>query len=173
MAANAAQAGEVVMFPRVEGSNLEGRAFVLPADFEGDLNLVLVAFQREQQADVDTWLGPAKELENSYEGLRYYELPTIYRANRALQWFINSGMKRGIEDPVARARTITLYLDKPEFRESLKLPDEGTIYALLVDSGGEVIWRADGRISKAKRLDLEKTISKILKIAGEASPEKP
>lgn len=166
-----AAGGDAIIFPRAEGSNLQGEAFVLPDDFEGELNFVLVAFQREQQADVDTWLEPARALESKYEGLKYYELPTIYRANRAVQWFINTGMRRGIEDPVARARTVTLYLDKHAFREALKLPHEGTIYALLVDAGGEVIWRADGRSSKAKMLDLEKTISKILKTAGGGSPE--
>ena len=30
---------ETVIFPEVRGSNLEGREFTLPADFDGDLNL--------------------------------------------------------------------------------------------------------------------------------------
>jgi hypothetical protein len=166
------QADGPVTFPEVEGSNLAGEDFVLPGDFKGELNLVLIAFQREQQADVDTWLPMGAELEETYEGFRYYELPTIYRANKAVQWFIDNGMRRGIKDPGARARTITLYLDKPKFRKSLGLPHEGQIYALLVNSAGEVIWRADGLNSRAKRLDLEKTISKILKEAGSPSRER-
>ena len=43
-------------FPRVEGSNLEGRRFSLPSDFEGELNIAVVAFRRGQQDDVDTWV---------------------------------------------------------------------------------------------------------------------
>jgi hypothetical protein len=31
-------------FPPVHGANLEGRAFTLPDEFDGDLNLVLIAF---------------------------------------------------------------------------------------------------------------------------------
>jgi hypothetical protein len=162
-----------IVFPEVRGSNLEKHKFNLPRDFEGELNLVLIAFQREQQADVDTWLSLGAELEERYEGFRYYELPTIYKANRAVQWFIDNGMRRGIEDPGARARTITLYLDKPEFRKALGIPHEGTIYALLVNPDGEVIWMADGINSKAKRLDLEKNISKILSKADQVSPDNP
>ncbi len=151
-----------VVFPKVQASNLEGEKFVLPEDFEGDLNLVFIAFLREQQADVDTWLPVAKELEETYGSLRYYELPTIYEANPAYRWFINTGMRRGIKDPVARARTITLYLDKPKFRKALGLPNEGTIYTLLLGAEGRVLWVADGPISKARRLDLERAIKNAL-----------
>lgn len=49
-------------FPRVEGSNLEGRRFTLPTDFEGDYNVVLVAFRRGQQGDVDSWLPFLREV---------------------------------------------------------------------------------------------------------------
>ena len=150
------------MFPLAKGSNLESREFVLPEDFEGDLNLVLIAFQREQQADVDTWLPMAGELEGEYEGLRYYELPTIRKVNRAYQWFINNGMRMGIKDPKARERTITLYLDKRSFRGALGLPHEGTIYALLVKPNGEVLWMVQGVSSKAKKMALIQAIEREL-----------
>lgn len=159
-AARGDDAKDRIIFPTAKGSNLEGKEFILPADFEGDLNLVLVAFQREQQADVDTWLPVAEELEGKYEGLRYYELPTIRKVNRAYQWFINNGMRMGIKDPKARERTITLYLDKRGFRGALGLPHEGTIYALLVNSNGEVFWMVQGVSSKAKVMDLIKTIER-------------
>src|SRR5689334_7709072 len=50
------RADSVRRFPHVEGKNLEGKQFVLPADFDGKYNVVLIAFHREQQNDVDTWL---------------------------------------------------------------------------------------------------------------------
>ncbi len=165
-AARGDEAREKIMFPLAKGSNLESKEFVLPEDFEGDLNLVLIAFQREQQADVDTWLPMAEELEGKYEGLRYYELPTIRKVNRAYQWFINSGMRMGIKDPKARERTITLYLDKRSFRGALGLPHEGTIYALLVKPNGEVLWMVQGVSSKAKLMDLIRTIERELPSSG-------
>jgi hypothetical protein len=39
----------VTVFPTVRAGNLNGRAFDLPRDFAGDLNLGFIAFQREQQ----------------------------------------------------------------------------------------------------------------------------
>lgn len=50
-------------FPELKASNLEGRSFALPADFEGERNLLLIAFQREQQQQIDTWLKEMKRFE--------------------------------------------------------------------------------------------------------------
>ena len=44
-------------FPRLIASNLEKRTFTLPDDFEGSRNLLLVAFQREQQQQAGTVCG--------------------------------------------------------------------------------------------------------------------
>ena len=68
-----------VRFPKVEASNLDKRQLHLPGDFEGDRNLLLVAFERHQQKDVDTWLREMKGFEKLDPNFRYYELPTIER----------------------------------------------------------------------------------------------
>jgi hypothetical protein len=117
---------------------------MLPQDFEGEYNLVLIAFQQWQQTQVDTWIPFARQLEDIYPTVRYYELPTIQRLNVLARTFINEGMRAGIPDPLARERTITLYLDKAEFRQALDLPHEDHIYVLLLDRHGTVLWRAEG-----------------------------
>ena len=145
-------------FPKLTASNLEKQAFSLPEDFAGDRNLLLLAFQREQQQNVDTWLHQMKRFEHS-SGFQYYELPTIDRLNPFFRWFINSGMRRGIPDRNARARTITLYLDKPSFRKALNIPDEKRIYAILVDRSGRVLWRAEGDYDEAKAASLQAALT--------------
>jgi hypothetical protein len=139
-----------VHFPTVTGSNLQRQTLELPQDLQGELNLVLIAFQQWQQTQVDTWIPFARELEGSHSGLRYYELPTIQRLNILARTFINEGMRAGIPDPVARERTITLYVDKETFRESLQLPREDSIYVLLLDRQGQVLWRAEGAFTADK-----------------------
>ncbi len=151
-----------LIFPEARGSNLEGRDFTLPADFDGDLNLVFIAFQRGQQALVDTWVPFAKDIAARHARLRYYELPTIYEANSVVRWFINNGMRRGIDDVSAREATITLYLDKEQFRGALRLPHEDTIYILLVDTEGRVVWRADGAYKGDHGAAIEKIVAERL-----------
>jgi hypothetical protein len=139
-----------MQFPSVTGSNLQRRKLDLPEGFEGELNLVLIAFQQWQQSQVDTWIPFAKQLEEAHPGLRYYELPTIQRLNALARTFINEGMRAGIPDPVARERTITLYVDKNAFKQALQLSREDDIYVLLLDREGRVLWRAEGILTQEK-----------------------
>jgi hypothetical protein len=141
-------------FPEVVGTNLNGQKFRLPGDFEGDLNLVFVAFQREQQLMVNTWLPTADVLESLHPRLKFYELPSISRMNPVARWFINTGMRSGIKDPNSRHKTITLFLDKEPFRKALDIPGEENIHIFLVNRQGQVAWRSEGPCDadKAKRL---------------------
>jgi hypothetical protein len=59
-------------------------------------------------------------------------------------------MRAGLPDPVVRERTITLYLDKDEFRQTLQLPHEDDIFVLLLDRQGQVLWRAEGDFTPEK-----------------------
>ena len=138
------------IFPAVEAANLEGRKYTLPKDFEGERNILTIAFQREQQNDIDTWTPLVKELTGKNSSLHYYELPTIGKFAGMFRGMINGGMRKGIPDINARNATITLYLDKASFRKSLKLPDEKRIYILVVDRQGKILWRNEGIFSKEK-----------------------
>lgn len=137
-------------FPMVQGSNLSGNEFRLPGDFEGEYNLVLIPYLREQQANVDTWGECLKRLAVQYPGLRYYELPTLPKYNRVQQFFIDNGMRGGIPDPAVRARTITLYIDVEAFNSALNLPTINDIYVLLLNRSGEVLWRSNGDYTPEK-----------------------
>ncbi len=131
-------------FPTVNGSNLRREKLTLPQDFAGEYNLLFIAFQQWQQDEVNTWIALAESLETQFPGLVYYELPTIRSLNALSKFFINEGMRAGIPNPKSRERTITLYLDKDDFRAALNLEDEEHIFVLLIDQQGKELWRARG-----------------------------
>ena len=150
------------VFPEVSGRNLEGREFQLPRDFEGDVNLVLVAFQREHQRLIDSWMPAASAWADSYPGLQYYELPTIGSGYRLFRSLIDGGMRGGIPDIAARERTITLYLDKAAFRSELGLASAETVYALVVDAEGFVAQIVEGPYSDEKGAIIQSAIKQVL-----------
>lgn len=133
-------------FPAVTARNLERRAYRLPAELEGKYNVVVIAYRRQQQADVNTWMPFLNALEAQDKRVRWYELPTISGTTGFFMgWMIDRGMRRGIPDIDQRRRTITLYLDKTIFRRALRLPQSnGVIHVLLIDKAGRVLYRADG-----------------------------
>ena len=150
-------------FPTVSGSNLLRQKKNLPRDFQGKLNLVFIPFQRWHQAEVDSWSALAEELEEKFEGLVYYELPTLQSGGPLYKIFLNEGMRAGIPNPKRRERTITLYLDKADFRAALEMPDEDHIYILVIDQQGKEFFRARGPHSQAAENALRQALLQLIK----------
>jgi hypothetical protein len=142
-------------FPVVQGRALNGRRVTLPYDLEGDLNVVVVAFKRRQQEDVDSWMPRLRELAAGRAGLRVYEVPTLAGGYRIMRSVIDGGMRGGIPDPAVRAATITLYIDKRPYKAALRIPNEDEIHVFLVERGGRIRWRAAGPFSADAAAALE------------------
>ncbi len=153
-------------FPIVNGSNLRREKITLPQDFEGKFNLIFVAFQQWHQEEVNSWIPLAESLEEQFPGLVYYELPTIRSLSTLSRFFINEGMRAGIPNPKSRERTVTLYLDKDEFRSALSMKDENHIYILLLDNQGEELWRDRGSHSPDKQALLMEVLNRVTKPVG-------
>lgn len=145
-------------FPVVSGFNLERQEFEFPRDFEGQLNLVIIPFEMRQQEDVNTWIPAVQELERTFSGFVYYELPTIYKLPTLSRTFINEGMRAGIPDQKARERTITLYLDKEAFKEALGIESEEVIQLFLINQAGEILWEGEGVYAEDKADDLTSAV---------------
>jgi len=155
----AALATDSIRFPTVTSDNLERKTFTLPYDFAGERNVVFIAFKRQQQADVDSWVPFVKSLVARTSDVEYYEIPTIYRMVAPMRWMLNRGMRSGIDDRAARERTITLYLDKEPFKRALGIADENTITVLLVHRDGGVLWRTTDAFTREQGAKLEQALT--------------
>lgn len=136
--------------PRVTGSNLARKKMVFPDDFDGESNLVFIAFLRRHQDLIDSWVPFVEQLAQDYPGLQYYEFPTLSRRGFIYRTFLNEGMRAGIPSEATRARTITLYLDKSAFRRALDIENEQNMWLYLFDKSGVVLWRTAGSFTLEK-----------------------
>ena len=131
-------------FPQLEGRDLQRRAVSLPDDFEGERNVVIVAFRREHQALVDSWLPWLEARAEDDPGLRFYEIPTIGTLWSPARLVIDGGMATAIGDPVVLRRTITVYTDRRRVTDGLGIDRTDTVWLFLVDATGAVRWRGHG-----------------------------
>ena len=145
-------------FPEVTGSNLLRRKVTLPDDLQGELNILFIAFYQWHQALVDSWVPMARQLEQTFPGVQFYETPVIQKMNAISKTFINEGMRAGIPNQTTREKTITLYIDKEEFRRALDIPNEETIWVLVLDRQGNVLWRTEGAYAQEKGDSLLKAV---------------
>jgi len=151
---------EKMKFPHLIAENLNKEEVDVPNGLPGSPKLLIVPFQRWHQGLVDSW-GPFLEsVIIEYPSFDFYELPTIRRMNFVYRRFLDGGMRAGIPSKETRRRTITLYIDKESFKESLDITTEETIILFLVDSNGDIIWRNEGGVTEEKATLLREAIEK-------------
>ena len=149
---------QTAIFPKVTGKNLQRKTLHFPQDFPARFTLVLMAFYRHHQLDIDTWLPFASDLESEFGDLAYLEFPVIYKMGPVGQFMLNEGMRAGIPNRKAREKTITLYLNKTRFLEQLGVSTEKDIQIFLVQDDGQILWHGTGPFSQEKGAALQKLL---------------
>jgi predicted transcriptional regulator len=69
-------------------------------------------------------------------------------------------MRLGIQDKIARERTITVYTNRDKFFEIMNMKGD-KIYVLLLDKDGKILWRTDGLANQKNIESLQKILKKI------------
>lgn len=128
-------------FPEVAGTALSGEVVRFPLDLAGSPALLLCAYRRGTQTDVDRWAAfAAREL----PGLAVYELPIIPALVwRPLQGWIDGGMRGGVP-PAQWARVVTLYEDGRRAKEFIGDGGGWRAQVVLLDADGVVMFHDTG-----------------------------
>ena len=146
-------------FSTITTKDLNGDIKTLPTDFTGDLNLVFVAYEQWHQREVDSWIPHVKRMEEKMSNFEHYELPVVGEMGMLGRMQLDFWMRTGIPDYDTRSRTLTLYVDREEFRAPLGIPNEEHIALLLIDGEGNVVWRDEGEFSEGTAVSLQNTMA--------------
>jgi hypothetical protein len=161
-AAHATQNGETskpAVFPALTSYSLDKTKLNLPSSLAGQLNLLLISFQPEQQTQIDTWMPLAQAFQHTNFNFRWYRMPVSGPVNFIFRWWDNSSMRSDETDPETWPWIVPLYVDKNSFRRDLQIPNERQIAIRLVNKEGRVLWRAEGPLTPDKRASLTAAIA--------------
>ena len=158
-AAQNADSPKPAIFPSLISYSLGHAKLNLPTDFAGQINLLLISFQPEQQTQIDTWMPVARALQHTNFNFHWYRVPVSARENIVFRWWENSSMRSDETDPEMWPWIVPLYIDKEDFRHKLQIPTEHQISVLLIDKQGHVLWRAEGPLTPDKRASLTAAVS--------------
>ena len=122
-------------FPWVAGTALSGSRVRFPDDFIGAPALLLIAYRRGAQNDVDRW---AAFVRREAPGLKVLEVPVI----PALVWrpfhgMIDGGMRGGVPKP-QWSSVVTVYDDGAAVRDFVGDRGGPVAHATLLDAHGVV-----------------------------------
>ena len=123
--------------PSVVGQSLDGASVRLPEDLAGAPAVLLVAYRRQTQRDVDLWRGL---IEREAPEVRWLEVPTIASPVwRPLAGWIDGGMRGGVPRDLW-GNVVTLYRDARALREFLGDRGGYTTHVVVLDAAGTVVW---------------------------------
>ncbi len=150
-----------LVFPKIEVRDLQGTDLILPRDFAGKWNLVIVAFRRGQQRLVDSWVPHLEAHALGDPEFRFYELPALARMWAPARGFMDGGMAAAIKDPVILQRTLTTYGDLGRVTQALSITSRSTISLFLVNRDGQVHWKTEGGYRESAFTDLERVLATL------------
>ena len=127
-----------------------------PDDFVDRDLIVIVAFQQWHQPLVDESI---ENLEKDKLDLTHniIEVPTIRKSTKLNEIYLDGVMRRAIKEDRIRNRTITAYIDKEEFKQSLEIPDEQSIYWFLIEKDSRNILLRGSGVITPKEVNLIKS----------------
>ncbi len=125
-----------MVFPRVDTADLNGRTLSFPNQFPADPTLVLVAFKRRHQDNLDRWIA-AMDLKTP-DAPVWLEMPVIANYGALWRGFIDNGMRSGITATADRAKVFTIYVSPDRFRSFFGMPTDEDIYLMVVEQDGTV-----------------------------------
>jgi hypothetical protein len=153
---NSSMSSEINEFPSIQGNNLNKVKKIVPDDFVDRDLIVIVAFQQWHQPLVDESI---ENLEKDKLDLTHniIEVPTIRKSTKLNEIYLDGVMRRAIREDRIRNRTITAYIDKEEFKQSLEIPDEQSIYWFLIEKDSRNILLRGSGVITPKEVNLIKS----------------
>ena len=160
-----AQQVQSQQFPVIKAETLSQEKIVFPEITKGKTALILIAFKRQTQGQVDSWLDPFIEEFGDNELVTFYEIPMISNSWKWMSSWIDSGMRAGVpaykHDHVA-----TYYGPLSEYFEYFDVQDKRLCYVFLLDENGKIIWRNQDAATRESYNELSQLVREKIKKKG-------
>ena len=144
-------------FPAIEAETLSGEKITFPDVTKGKYAFILIAFKRQTQGEVDSWLDPFIKEFGKHKSVTFYEIPMISKNWKWMSGWIDAGMRAGVpkskHDHVA-----TYYGPLSKYFSYFNVKDPGTVYVFLLDKEGKIIYNTSGPADDYKFSELRKIV---------------
>ncbi len=145
------------LFPEIKGELLSSKAITLPDHCKGKVSVLIIAFKRGTQNQIDTWTQPLMKEFSICSDFRFIEVPMISNFYSWLSHYIDNGMRGGIAEPMHK-NVMTYYGPLNSYYDYFDVQDKKLCYLFLLDKEGRIQFLTKG---EAKPGDLSVLLQKI------------
>jgi len=149
-------------FPSLKGELLSFQKFEIPKDCKGKVSLLIVAFKRGTQPQIDTWTKEILPLYDSNEEFLFLEVPMISGMYSWMSSYIDNGMRSGIQKKL-HDNVLTYYGSLSDYYKYFGVDDKKTCYLFLLDKEGKVQLMKKGNANPESMKELRVKTDLLLK----------
>ncbi|WP_421920133.1 hypothetical protein [Marinifilum sp.] len=148
-------------FPTIEGELLSSKKISLPEHCKGKISLLIVAFKRGTQAQIDTWTKAILQEFGMQEEFRFIEIPMISNFYSWISNYIDNGMRKGIVQSMHQ-NVMTYYGPLDDYYKYFGVDDKKQCYVFLLDRKGKIRFIDKGEAESHKLVLLINEVKKLL-----------
>ena len=150
-------------FPEIKGELLSHKKITIPDHCKGKVSILIVAFKRGTQPQVDSWITPVMKEFGNHSDFRFLEIPMISNFYSWISGYIDNGMRGGIVESMHK-NVMTYYGPLGNYFNFFDVQDKQLCYVFLLDKKGKIQFLAKGE-SKPEQLNiLFQEVKSLLKI---------
>lgn len=145
-------------FPTITARNLFGDQVILPEQFSGTYNLLLIAYEPWQWVQLERWRPFANRLAADYAAFNFYEI-ALTGPDSVSEWPFRDQSAQishyPLEELPDHTRILLLNTLRSRFNAKIGVQHERQIVAQLVEHSGKIMWQSRGPWTpeKAESLD--------------------
>jgi hypothetical protein len=134
---------EGMAFPILLAETLAGGQFQTPDPERKSHHVILIAFKRNVQPQIDKWLQTLGGPVAARSDVEMYEIPMLAGGWRLMSGIIDGGMRSGI--PAEKHSSVaTFYGDIQRYKNILDMDEENVCYLYVIDPQGTIRFAASG-----------------------------
>ena len=137
--------------PHTEAETLAGKKIVLPDVFGGHPAILVIGFSRSGGDSAGRWSKQLRQDLAQDKNVRIFSVAELQDAPKLARGLIRHGMRGGIPQN-EHDSFVLLYQDEDVWKKLAEFSDTNNAYILLVDSGGNISWRTQGKNPDAQAL---------------------
>ncbi len=131
------------LFPEIKGELLSSTMITLPDHCKGKVSVLIIAFKRGTQPQIDKWTKPLLKEFNDYSYFRFIEVPMISNLYNWVSHYIDNGMRGGIAESMHN-NVMTYYGPLESYFNYFDVQDKKLCYIYLLDKEGIIQFIAKG-----------------------------
>ncbi|MFW5711828.1 MAG: hypothetical protein ACOCXF_00895 [bacterium] len=134
---------EGMAFPILVAETLAGARFQTPDPEREITHVILIAFKRSVQPQIDQWLTALADPLEQRSTVEMYEIPMLAGRWRLMSGIIDGGMRSGI--PAEQHSSVaTFYGDVNRYKDILDMDEDNVCYLYVIAPQGTIRFAASG-----------------------------